>query len=52
MVAAVLVPSTQRVVEGWLLPKPFYAVTLALMLMACVWAVGEEKPIPFIYFQF
>jgi len=25
---------------------------LALMLMACVWAVGEEKPIPFIYFQF
>jgi hypothetical protein len=52
MVAAVLVPSTQRVVEGWLVPKPYYAVTLALMLMACVWAVGEQKPIPFIYFQF
>jgi hypothetical protein len=53
MVASVLVPSTQALVEGgWLRPVTYQAVGLALVLAACVLAVGQGQPTAFIYFQF
>jgi D-alanyl-lipoteichoic acid acyltransferase DltB (MBOAT superfamily) len=52
-VVSVLVPSTQRMVEGgWLQPVTYQAVGLALLLVACVLAVGQGQPTAFIYFQF
>jgi alginate O-acetyltransferase complex protein AlgI len=53
LVASVLVPSTQRLVEGgWLQPVAYQAVGLALLLVACILAVGQGQPTAFIYFQF
>ena len=53
LVASVLVPSTQRLVEGgWLQPVTYQAVGLALLLIACILAVGQGQPTAFIYFQF
>jgi alginate O-acetyltransferase complex protein AlgI len=51
--ASVLVPSTQRLVEGgWLQPVAYQAVGLAILLVACILAVGQGQPTAFIYFQF
>jgi hypothetical protein len=51
--ASVLVPSTQRLVEGgWLEPVTWQAVGLGLLLVACILAVGQGQPTAFIYFQF
>jgi D-alanyl-lipoteichoic acid acyltransferase DltB (MBOAT superfamily) len=53
MVASVLVPSTQELVEGgWLRPVTYQAVGLALLLVASVLVVGQGQPTAFIYFQF
>jgi D-alanyl-lipoteichoic acid acyltransferase DltB (MBOAT superfamily) len=53
LVASVLLPSTQRLVEGgWLQPVAYQAVGLALLLVACILAVGQGQPTAFIYFQF
>ena len=53
LIASVLVPSTQRLVEGgWLQPVTYQAVGLALVLVACILAVGQGQPTAFIYFQF
>ena len=53
LIASVLVPSTQRLVEGgWLQPVTYQAVGLALLLVACILAVGQGQPTAFIYFQF
>jgi hypothetical protein len=53
LIASVLVPSTQQLVEGgWLRPVTYQAVGLALLLVACVLAVGQGQPTTFIYFQF
>ena len=53
LVASVPVPSTQRLVEGgWLQPVTYQAVGLALLLVACILAVGQGQPTAFIYFQF
>jgi D-alanyl-lipoteichoic acid acyltransferase DltB (MBOAT superfamily) len=51
--ASVLVPSTQRLVEGgWLRPVGYQAVGLALLLVVCILEVGQGQPTTFIYFQF
>jgi D-alanyl-lipoteichoic acid acyltransferase DltB (MBOAT superfamily) len=53
MIASVLVPSAQDLVEGgWLRPVTYQAVGLALLLAACVLVVGQGQPTAFIYFQF
>ena len=53
LIASVLVPSTQRLVEGgWLQPVSYQAVGLAVLLVACILAVGQGQPTAFIYFQF
>jgi D-alanyl-lipoteichoic acid acyltransferase DltB (MBOAT superfamily) len=53
LVASVLVPSTQRLVEGeWLRPVTYQAVGLAVLLVACILVIGRGQPTPFIYFQF
>jgi hypothetical protein len=53
LIASVLVPSTQRIVEGgWLQPVGYQAAGLALLLVACVLAAGQGQPTAFIYFQF
>ncbi len=53
MIASVLVPSTQRLVEErGLEPRPYQAVGLALVLVAAIVAVGQGQPHPFIYFKF
>jgi alginate O-acetyltransferase complex protein AlgI len=53
MAASVLVPSTQRIVEGgWLQPVGYQAASLAVLLVACILAVGQGQPTTFIYFQF
>jgi alginate O-acetyltransferase complex protein AlgI len=53
LVASVLVPSTQELVEGgWLRPVTYQAVGLALLLVACILVVGQGQPTAFIYFQF
>ena len=53
LAASVLVPSTQRLVEGgWLQPVAYQAVGLAVLLVACILAVGQGQPTAFIYFQF
>jgi alginate O-acetyltransferase complex protein AlgI len=53
LIASVLVPSTQRLVEGgWLQPVAYQAVGLAVLLVACILAVGQGQPTAFIYFQF
>jgi D-alanyl-lipoteichoic acid acyltransferase DltB (MBOAT superfamily) len=52
-VVSVLVPSTQRFVEGgWLRPVGYQAAGLALLLVASILAVGQGQPTTFIYFQF
>ena len=51
--ASVLIPSTQRLVEGgWLRPVAYQAVGIALLLLVCVLVVGQGQPTAFIYFQF
>jgi D-alanyl-lipoteichoic acid acyltransferase DltB (MBOAT superfamily) len=51
--ASVLVPSTQRLVEGgYLQPVAYQAVGLGLLLVASILAVGQGQPTAFIYFQF
>jgi alginate O-acetyltransferase complex protein AlgI len=53
LAASVLVPSTQRLVEGgYLQPVAYQAVGLAILLIACILAVGQGQPTAFIYFQF
>ena len=53
LIASVLVPSTQRLVEGgWLQPVAYQAMGLAVLLVACILAVGQGQPTAFIYFQF
>ena len=53
LAASVLVPSTQRLVDGgWLQPVAYQAIGLALLLVACVLVVGQGQPTAFIYFQF
>src|SRR5262245_12145492 len=53
LVASVLVPSTQRLVEGgWLQPVAYQAVGLAVLLVACIPASGQGQPTQFIDFQF
>ena len=53
LVASVLLPSTQRLVEGgWLRPVRYQAVVLALLLVVCILVVGQGQPTAFIYFQF
>jgi D-alanyl-lipoteichoic acid acyltransferase DltB (MBOAT superfamily) len=53
LIASVLVPSTQHLVEGgWLRPVTYQAVGLAILLVACILAVGQGQPTAFIYFQF
>ena len=53
MIASVLVPSTQRLVEGgWVQPVAYQAAALAVLLTACVLTVGQGQPNTFIYFQF
>ena len=51
--ASVLIPSTQRLVEGGRLrPVAYQAVGVALLLLVCVLVVGQGQPTAFIYFQF
>jgi alginate O-acetyltransferase complex protein AlgI len=53
LAAAILLPSTQRLVEGgWLQPAGYQAACLALLFIACLLAVGQGQPTSFIYFQF
>jgi D-alanyl-lipoteichoic acid acyltransferase DltB (MBOAT superfamily) len=49
---ALLLPTSQRVVEQWIRPWPWLAVAQAVALVALLLEVGKDRAADFIYFQF
>jgi alginate O-acetyltransferase complex protein AlgI len=49
---SVLVPSAHEIKERVLKPQPIVAAIAAVVALICIFRVGKEELIPFIYFQF
>lgn len=49
---SVLVPSAHEIREGLLRPQPVVAALAAVVALICIFRVGRDDLIPFIYFQF
>jgi D-alanyl-lipoteichoic acid acyltransferase DltB (MBOAT superfamily) len=49
---SVLVPSAHEIKESVLRPQPLVAAIAAVVALICIFRVGKEELIPFIYFQF
>jgi hypothetical protein len=49
---SVLVPSAHEIKDGILRPQPRLATIAAIVALICIFRVGKEELVPFIYFQF